>query len=359
VHAAPVTLEAVRGCARVIRRRRQVAASGAVAAVVALAVLLPAVLGRGSDPSRTPQPAPAVTIAPGASVLHDGTVTRPDGSTVDVGVDNADVQQLGVLTDGRVVVAASRPYGVAVYAADGALERTYPVAMNVITLSPADDAVAWVAEDLTVRVLASGAARPATLPGIPMPGESAGTVDAVLDAEHLLVGDGVTTTGLLTPDGVRPLRTGEPLRVTDVSPEGDLWAVGFVPAADQQYGCAGLYDPARHEVVARSCDVNGLAFAPDGRHLLSAFAENNEAGAATVVDPDLRVVGRVRPGADGDVVSRVGWADPTHVLAAVATSRGDRWSLVRTALDGTGSTLVSGPVPGRDPELTAEYLLSS
>ena len=69
-------------------------------------------------------------------------------------------------------------------------------------------AAAWVdATTSTVRVLASGAADAHELPGIPMPGESAGSIDAVLDPQHLLVGDHTTTVSELTPAGVRDLHT--------------------------------------------------------------------------------------------------------------------------------------------------------
>ena len=65
------------------------------------------VLTGGSDRSEPdPAPAPPVApVAPGASVLHEGVVTLPDGSTVPVDVDNEDVLQMAVLTDGRIVLA--------------------------------------------------------------------------------------------------------------------------------------------------------------------------------------------------------------------------------------------------------------
>jgi len=224
-------------------------------------------------------------------------------------------------------------------------------------MSAADDAVAWVAKDLTVRVLASGSVRPTALPGIPMPGEAAGSIDAVLDPGHLLVGDHTTTTGELTAGGVRRLRTAEPMRVADVSPDGALWAVSFLPTADQQYGCGGLYDPGHDRVVARSCTVSLLDFAPDGRHLLSAFFENNTAIRVSIVDLHLTVVGKLAPEGPTAVVSRVGWLDATHLVAGIADTGSRRWSLVRSDFDGHLES-IAGPTAGADPELASEYVIS-
>lgn len=359
VHGAPLTFEAVRSTAHGIRRRRRAGAAAAVAAAVAVLVLVPTVLTGGSTRSDGPQPAPEPPAAPGVSVLHDGVVTRPDGSTVTVDLRNQDVTQLGVLTDGRVVVALQKPYAVRVFTADGAVEATYPVDANIITMSARDDAVAWVADDLTVRVLASGSPEPAALPGIPMPGEAAGGIDAVLDAGHLLVGDHTTTTEVLTPTGTEPLTTSEPFRVLDVSPDGDLWSVAFIPTAEnEQYGCSGLYDPDASRLVARSCDVSGLRFSPDGQHLLSLRGDNNMAGEGTILDLELQPVGAFESSGKGHVISRAGWADATHVLVAETDWTSSTWSLVEVGLAWDDPQVRVPEDQGGNPERVAEFIVS-
>ena len=50
--------------------------------------------------------------------------------------------------------------------------------------------------------------------------------------------------------------TGKELRVTDVSPDGGLWAVTPVPDVDHQFGCSGLYDPEADRLVARNCNTS-------------------------------------------------------------------------------------------------------
>lgn len=351
VHGAPLSFDDVRGKARSIRRRRRAAVASGVAAAVALVVIVPSVLAGGPDKgSRAPEPAPPV---PGhTAVLHDGTVTLADGTEVDLGVDNERVSQMGVLTDGRIVLGMNQPLGVRVYDGDGSRHVDYPAAYGAITMSPRDDVVAWVGRDLTVSVLAAGGAEPSSLPG-----KVEGSIDAVLDAEHLLVGDSPTTWGELTPDGVTDLGTSEPLRVTDVNADGSLWAVQYADDANAQYGCAGLYDPERDTMVARTCETAGLRFSPDGEHLLGAYAENNMAGDLTVVDLDLEPVSTFDPEGDGAAVSRAAWADSEHLLASVTNWRTSSWTLEEVALDGT-SGAVAGPADGGNPETMAEYVLS-
>ncbi len=359
VHGAPLSFTDVRGRARQIRRRRRATAAAAVAAAVAVVAVVPAVLSGKLDRADAPQPAPAPTRSAHTAVLHDGEVSLPDGRTVRLDVDNADVQQLGLLTDGRIVVALSKPFAVRVYAADGTLAKQYAVQSNAITMSAGDDAVAWVAKDFTVRVLASGEAEPAELPGIPMPGEAVGSIDAVLDAQHLLVGDGTTTGDELTAGGVERLSTPEPLRVQDVSPSGELWAVDLPgTGTDPQFGCSGLYDPAQGQLVAKNCNFGGnLKFSPDGEFLAGAEGDNNMFGEVQVFDLGLERVGTwQQPGSQ--VVSRYAWADATHLLAATVGLKDNRWSLARVALDFGDPEIVAGPVTGRNPEIVSEFLPS-
>lgn len=354
VRPAPLSFDTVRGRAVRIRRRRRVGAGVVVAAAVAVAAVVPTMLG-GDRPRTAPDPAPPT--APGASVLHDGTLTFPDGGTVELDLDNADVGQVGLLTDGRIVVAMTDPPVIRVYAADGTTEAEYETQSNAITMSAADDAVAWIGADFGIRVLASGVPAPVAMDGVPMPGESHGSIDAVLDDEHVLVGDWQTTQYVVTPEGRERLRTSEPLRVTDVSPDGARWAVQYADAADLQFGCVGLYDPAAAAMVARSCQTSGLRFSPDGRHLLGGYMDNNMGGETAMYDRQLNEVGAFAREGGTTVISRAAWIDDDHLLVAVTDWEVPRWSLVRVALDGTAEEVVPA-APGRNPEMVAEFVFS-
>lgn len=358
VHGAPLTFDDVLSTAHGIRRRRRAVVAGAVAAAVAVAILVPTALTGGSDRSQGPEPAPAPDV-PGASVLHDGVVTRPDGSTVPVDVSNGNVVNYGVLSDGRVVVALQKPYAVRVFAPDGSLQATYPVQANVVTMSADDTVAAWVDAGHRTAVLRSGVPEPVTMEGPPSPGgEAPGHIDAVLDAEHLLVGDFNTTSGVVTPTGVTDLTTSEPLRVTDVSPDGELWAVQYADDADPQVGCSGLYDPETAAMVARSCEAANLRFSPDGRHLLSLRGDNSMFGEVAVLDLDLQPVGAFESSGKGDVVSRAAWADTAHVLVARTDWTASTWSLTKVGLTWDAPEVVVPEGPGGNPEQVAEFILS-
>jgi WD40 repeat protein len=367
VHGAPLTVDDVRGRARVIQRRRRAAAAGAVAAVMAAAVLVPAAL-TGGGKSSAPDPAPEIPAVPGASVLHDGVVTRDDGSTLPVDVDNArnQVQSFVSLPDGRVVVGLSKPYSVRVYTADGSLEEQYGAQNSLVVSNATDSLVAWVGEDYSVQVLETGVAEPVTLPGISPGGEASGLPDVVLGTTcadggcSVLAGDGTTTFMRSTVGEERTtrLRTSERLRVVDVSPDGQLWAVEYADDADPQFGCSGLYDPEAAELVARSCTTSLLRFSPDGQHLTGARGDGGMWGSVEVFDLDLVQVSTYDPG-DDDVVKTWAWADSTHVLAVVA-GLDDRpeWSLQRVPIDGGAADVVAGPVDGPSPDYPSEFLLS-
>lgn len=352
VEVAPLTFDTVHDRAVRIRRRRRVGV-GVAAAVAVAAVAAPFALGGGTGES-APDPAPA-PAGRGAAVLHDRALTLPDGRTVDLSVDNADVSQLGVLTDGRIVLVRGDEARIRVLGADGTPLADYPAETNAITMSARDDAVAWLGPDGTIQLLRAGSVEPVALGRAELSPEVYPTIDAVLD-DRVLVGDGTVTTSEYGVDGFREITTSEPLRVRDVSPDGSLWAVQYADDADPQYGCAGLYDPAAHEMVARSCDTFLLGFSPDGQHLLGGFFDNNMAGDVAAYDLDLDEVATFVE-RDGGVVADAAWADPTHVLVAGADFSANTWELTRVALDGAG-TVVEPVQPGGNPELVDEFLFS-
>ena len=354
VHGSTLTLDDVRGRARSIRRRRTGAVTGGIAAAVALVVLVPTVLSGGGPESDGVDPAPSPA---GTSVLHRGTLTLPDGGTVALDVDNSDVNQLAVLTDGRIVLGMNQQPGVRVYGPDGTFQDEYVAGPTAIRTSPDHDAVVWIEGDGGVQVLESGADEPAELGTVEVDPYTGAMVDAVVDAGTVLVGNGNTTTTEVTANGVRPLRTSEPLRVTDVSPSG-LWAVQYADDADPQFGCAGLYDPASSTMTARSCETSGLRFSPDGQHVLGGRGDNNMYSDAAVLDLDLQQVGGWSSARRGEVISRTAWADATHVLVAETSWETSTWTLARVDLTWTEREVLDGPAEGGNPEMMSEYVFS-
>lgn len=365
---APLTLAGVRRRATSIRRRRRAATGAglvAAAAIVAGLALPTASLWRDSAPQVPPAEMPG---APAASVLHDGVVTRPDGSTVSVPFASADVgpSTYGVLLDGRVVAPVSEAEGsarIVVVGADGTVEAEYPALQNAITMGQGDRSVAWVGPDHRVQVLESGDPQPITMAGVPMPGEGIGSVDAVIGTDcadggcRVLAGDYNTTTVSITgPEPARDLDLPEPMRVTDVSPDGSLWAVNLPTRDDLQFPCVGLYDPARGAVVARTCTTFDLTFSPDGTHVMGWLGDNNTLSHATVLDLQLEEVASItRP---GRILSDVAWAGPGELYVVSAEIDSTDWRLEREDVDGSGTELVAGPVDGPRPEMGSAFELS-
>lgn len=363
LHDAPFTLDDVRGRARGIQRRRRGVAAGVVAVVAAIAVPVALLAGPGSDRTEGVDPAPRPTTA-AASVLHAGQLTLPDGRTVDVDLPS-NVTQVGVLGDGRIVAPVNSGGGrIRVLSPQGEWIDDYPVMDTMLTMGVDDQAVAWIDPDYRVQVLESGVDEPVTFPGVPMPGEAVGSIDAVLGSDcaaggcTVLAGDHEVTTHRITLDGATPLETAEPFRVRDVSPDGRTWAVTLARDVDrEQFGCAALYDVEAGAVTARNCDTTLIGFSLDGRHVTATRSDGGPfLGEPSILDLGLREVGRVSH-PDG-VVSSLGWEDAEHLLVSVADWDGAAWSLLRVNLDGTTDAVLEGPAAGELPEIAPEYLIT-
>lgn len=357
VRGAPLSFDDVRGKAVSIRRRRRAALAGGVAAAVALVVLVPTVLAGGGGP-KSDGVDPATPTTGHGAVLHDGSLTLPEGTTVELDIDGNDVQQLGVLTDGRIVVPTNQPNRLRVFAPDGTLAAELPIGTTLIRMSPDNEAVAWMQGDGTVMVLESGSPDPVELGTVEVRDPFYPMIDAVIDAEHVLVGDGNTTTTEVSPGEVRPLTTTEPLRVTDVSPDGTLWAVQYADNADPQFGCVGLYEPGSGQMTARNCESSGLRFSPDGQHLLGMRGDNTMFGDATVFDRDLGIVGQWESSGRGDVLKSVVWADAGQLLVSETNWKDSTWALARVDLTWSDREVLDSLDGGGNPERMNEYLLS-
>ncbi len=265
------------------------------------------------------------------------------------------------------MVAASNSRIVRVYRADGSLESEHQVAINQVTMSADDTLAAWIDDTYRVVVLESGVAEPTTFDwGIPMPGEAVGSIDAVYgsDCAHdgctVLGGDFATTTTMLRErsEPGTDLATSRPLRVSDVSPDGDRWAVSFPPGDDEQYGCSAIYEVDAEAARNTNCDTSGLRFSPDGRHLLGMRGDNRMFGQVEVYDEGLQETFVYDPG-KGVAVSGAAWDDDSHLLVVTATlDQRPRWSLLRVPIDGSAPEVVQGPVAGPNPEFSAAFLLA-
>ena len=62
---------------------------------------------------------------------------------------------------------------------------------------------------------------------------------------------------------------------------------------------------------------------------------------------------------DGQVVKDWGWADAEHLWVVVAGLDADpQWSLLRVPIDGSDVEVVTGPLPGPNPEQGSLFTVS-
>ena len=343
--------------------------------VALLVVVAAAAMAVAAAPGGRGQPGLlTVPRQPGPTILAlDGVVTRPDGSTVDTGVD-VGVGGFGVLADRRVVVEAgsdgSGPREIRVYAADGGLEQTHPSAPEGMLATRT--AVAWAGADGRLRVLHSGEPEPVVLAAAPRSERDAAkgirgfelvAVDcdgAAPECAVVTYYDSLSTT---LPPGIR--------RSVSVRVEVDGWealgrrdlvprsvrtspdgATMLVPQPDY---CVALRDVTEGEDIARTCVVSALSYSPSGGRVAGVSNDGIH-----VFERDLR--GRRTIALPGGLVHLAhAWADDDSLLVVMMGEDevvpdpdpgGDRpgggydWYLLDVPIDGSEATVRQGPVVG-------------
>lgn len=349
-------LDAVRGRALGIRRRRRVV-TGMVAAAV-LAVALPVGLDAVQDSRRT-APVPAapsptgvdspdgpsgpVTLDaasaprgadPSIGYLTDSVLHTPDGTTTDlerplsglaphggegwVGYDWADGFTYFLDADGRVV--DSRPGTGTAVAADGS-----DLAYTVRATGGRDlvlDSTDGSRSALTTTVAPGGELEPVGFVG---PGRAAYTVDVGRDGVEVGITDferrPVLVEGLLTAHGA-DAATGVLSGYTSI----DELAPG---------SCSAVLDPAAGRRVWQTCDYTLGRFSPDGGYVLGEDAYldgigNTQAAILDATDGTL-LVEYVAP--DRAFTQRLVWE--SEATALVTVHQEGTWYLLRLRPDGT------------------------
>ena len=374
----PIGLDAVKGSARRMRRRRNLA-SGAVAAVVAaVAVPIGLTVNNGlmtaQDPvgparsSSTPAPDPTEEPTPTPSPAPLDTVRGPL-TTEDV--PRGEDPQITYLSGRRIiepdgtVTPVRRVYGTVTPYADGWLASTR-----------AADELAFLAADGTEdRVLpGSQIARNA----------EASQVAYVTDAEtgrHELViaptiGAESAKTRIPVPAGSRPFGFVSEDTVVLETPREAVQVVGpnarnrTLPALRHAGGandvtglvsglteltdfgsCSVVLEAATGEQLFETCDHTLGRFSPDGRYVLGHPAYRSGAGDGQVAILDARtgevLVDLVNSEATQSMVSTAVWEDNSHVLAAVFEK--GSWTVLRIGADRTLS-MASEAVPGDESD---------
>lgn len=378
LHAAPLTLDAVKGSARSIRRRRRALAAGGVLA--AAAVVLPvAVLGVGGfggtgGDDRPAQPAASESVRPtdgataeeqprGLAYLQGRTLHRADGSTDTVSERYDSVLDLGTtvlattrdeqgnllmdtLEDGEVVDSQPvfgvpvgngqgtalvvdtdrvlRLYGWSAYTPLSESEAPGPDERPTVRLEP-NDYVTALGPDCTPR--------------------SASCAVYVNGADGPVVLDAVTGERTPVPDA---------LDVVDASHDG---MIAVNTSYQGETSCWAVRDAATGAEAWASCESSLFAFSPDARHLSGThpYQDGLGNGWLAVIDAGTgRETARYEP-QRGSVVVTSAWEDDEHLLAVTAGD--DGWQLVRVGLDGEGEVLATDDAPVDYDTFPAPFVL--
>ena len=359
LHAAPLTLDAVKGTAHGIRRRRRAVAAGSVlaAAAVVLPVAVLGVGGLGGDDAPAPPAAsdpaqPTDSGSTGADTrtlayLQGTTLHRYDGSTVSL-----DDRYDSVVDLGTAVLATKRDeQGNLLLATllDGEVESEEPV-LDVPVGNGSATAVV-VDADRTLQVSGTVVSTPLSESEPTSPDERQPVrldrndyvtalspecaVDAptcpvyVQGAESAAVVDAFTGERTPVPDAIE---------VVDVSRDG---MAAVLTSYEGEESCWAVRDAATGAEAWASCESSLFAFSPDSRHLSGTHPYEDGLGDAwlSIIDADTgRETARYEP-PTGAVVHSSAWEDDEHLLAV--TVGDDGWQLVRVGLDGEDEVLAT------------------
>lgn len=381
----PIDLEAVRGRARSIQRRRR--AGGAVVAAAVLAVAIPVGLTvAGGTSGRAPQPAPPVepTIKP-APRQEDGSFLldiekAPTGSVPQVPYIVNDENRLSTpdrsyeLPDGIVQLAPYDGAWIAIQAGNYPPSGTHvvrldsdfdissePVASGLALVANADGSrVAWVEVEEGQSILVNAPTDGGTPTRTPLTSESHSPATPV---GFLADGSVVFST---TQERTFILEFGVATTSGDITPFSGFNTVnstsevsGLVAGQTQFLGdgsCSGVTDPvAGTKLLWETCDYALGAFSPDGRYIVGLAPYSDGPGSTSVSILDATTGEPVvdYSGPRGRTVSGAGqvvWEDDDTLLTTV--TQGADQTIVRLELDGAVSRVA--PVL-TTPELSNEY----
>lgn len=368
----PIGLDAVRGRARGIRRRRHLLTGYAAVAVAGLALPAGLAVTAALDPdgpqapdriATSPPPDTAPSSVPTARaggtfpltvrglprgeaaevpyVLNDAHQLVIDGRRVDLPEAYAMVTPY---TDGWLAIGSAQHAGeVIVLDADLEVARTEPAGGFDLAVSDDGSRVAYTVRQSKERVLLVSAPTDGTAVttwSVDVPrGESLDPVGFLDDGTVVYGSDSTDVRGIAHPGGDRtPIE--DVLRVDDASAAAGL--VSVLVSYDVDGGCSGVLDPASGALLWKSCDHSNLRFSPDGRLVVADAAYSDGLGSPTLSVLDARTGAEVvtfTPERRDTVVgvTQAVWESENSVLAHL--DEGGDQAMVRLGTDGSAESV--------------------
>ncbi len=334
-------LDDVRTTAHRIRRHRRLGATGVAAALVAVALVVPGVLGGGQDRS-LPEPAPSPTFTPGQT--HRMVLDAPPESRRGCWSSGSRTTSRSRLTVRSTSCHRRRARWCSTARATSRSPRgprrgRSPTRSGSTGSTPTSGRWrTWVRR--SPRWSSPGTARGAAW--VALTDEATATVVTDTDGVRQeqprplsrlprVVGFTSTTTVFQRDDGVSNVPGF--LRISDASPVSDV-LVGMTRYDDGvSQPCAGAARDARL-LWLEKCDLTLEDLSPDGSRVVGYPGEGTPGQPRlAVLDAETGELLVEFDGADGAVVQESAWEDDDHVLAVVAQD-GDQ-AILRLGLDGT------------------------
>jgi len=378
LRAEPLGLDAVRGQASAIRRRRWIASG--LAAAAAVAVIVPTALIASRQP-RTDEPLPATQSpsvseppsgAASPSTATDSPPSSPSSSASSTPVQGPKPHALDVrdLPTGAPpgITVISMPEGEEVplgYAVTGEAEVWWTIdgveanldgqgfgyssSSSGLARNAAGTIVAWATDDGQVMAWQDGGSEPLTLGSTPLTSlqvsavtgddcRPGGDCQVWLRAYDDSAGGPVSVT--VSADGTVATVDGL-VQVRDALDDGRI--LGHTEIRDDGSCSAALEGST---TLLGSCDYTFDAFSPTGDYVLASdpYHSGDASGViavfATVGD---RLAYRVRTNEDLASYWQAAWEDETHIL--FTAYQDGQWSVVRMGVDGALEYAME-PVPG-------------
>lgn len=367
--ADTLTLSDIQGRATGIRRRRRIAAAGAVLAVAAVVTPFALAIGNGTDGSLPPGPArsPSDSSTPTAGVrtvtlsadapagdppqmlwLEGRALNRPDGTGTPLDRDYDRVATIGdLLVLGWSDADANRHLLVTGDEERG--DQTFDVVDEVV-VSDSGTVGAFTGPDGSITVLWDGGTaqlpeQPAPVTPVHVEGEDScgdGATCRVFFTDQAGGGAGVAST-----DGSTVPLAGA-VALDDVA---GSWAAVRTRAGGLEPACSEIRDLDAGRRLWDTCDHAFLRFSPDGTHVLGVASDSDGLGYGTVTVLESATgeeVLEVRP-TDPGFIGRLAWEDDQHLLATAWSYEDESWTVHRIGLDGSAE-VAAGPVRGVDAD---------
>lgn len=361
-HAAPLTLDSVRGRAHSIRRTRRIM-TGSVAAAAVAAVVVPTMVLLGADldadrdiPPTGPSPTQVVEQASSpvdVPFLSGQTLTLPDGDEVQL-----PERYLGgsVLGDTVFGIRSDDSGNLVLDRLDEQRDvaETVPLDSGIVP-NLEGDALAYVSQGtLTIRwedgATDLGRVGPVQLVRL------VGGPDCTLGADDCVVYyNDAETPRFLNNSGEGAAVSGEPLSVKDADDERRVAMLTEV--TDEPGSCGRVFDQQSQAEAFSTCDYTLGRFSSDGSLLSATQSYEDGFGDAfhAILDSESGAeLARYEPGQGGAVYSSV-WEDADHLL--VLSYEDGAWLVTRLGAD--GSTEVALPRVEGSQEEPAYVLLGA